>query len=359
MIRLPASRRRKEAGAAVVEFALMSLLLVPTLLYAIFLSEFAMAKLKAHEAGRYMVWEMTAFGLSDWKTGDHARRFETAKDILIDEMQQRYADDMQSATPTIIPGGAARPITLQMSFSKTQAELHDVDPKLWDVEFAQGVGTGPVGTAVNAVFDQMHFNTKGQVSGSLKVHVKNTFLGKVMPVYHQEKMLLTDELDIPVHESIIADPWDLKDGSAVAMTAQGGCRDSSGVKDYCAQVQRMYFIGLTDKLGYKGNGWMDKILNFLNVHDPLSAVVASKPLTGEGDENEPADEYRARVPLTVFVPEGPSSSRHNPEKNEYTNVFKDTFENDKSPYTRVYQKRGKYFLGCKKAQMPEGSCTYR
>lgn len=339
-----------ESGQALVEFSLLALLLVPVLLYATFLAELSLAKLKSQEAARYMVWEMTAFGLSDWKKGDHDARFESAKRVLLQEMQARYADDLQSATPALLADSAPRPITLTMSFAQDQAGLANVDPGLWKVEIA-GANTAPVGEGANSLFRRFGFNTKGQVNGLLKVHIKNRYLGRVMPVFHREKMLLADELDLEVHESLIADPWDLKDGADVATTSQGGCKDDS---DYCLQVQRMYLGSLTQEFARLKDGALDRLLGG-GFHNPLHAVVASKQMTGEGDQREPANRFRARLELEVPELEG-----HTIMKNEYTNVFKDTYENDsKSTYEKAYRKRGKYFLGCKDAQRQEGACRYR
>ncbi len=340
-----------ERGQAVVELALLTLLLVPILLYAIFLAELSLAKLKGQEAARYMVWEMTAFGLSDWKEGDHDARFASAKQILVKEMQARYADDLQSATPLVLRGAAPKPVTLTLSFSEAQTELQNEDAGTWNVEIA-GANTAAVGRGADFLFQRFGFNTKGLVKGSLKVHIKNRFLGRVLPVYDQERMLLTDELDLSVAESLLADSWDLKDGADATTTSQGGCKGDSG---FCLQVQRMYLASLTQELGFLKSGALGGILKLLNLHDPLNAVVASKRMTGEGEQAEPANQYRARLELEVPELEG-----HTLLKHEYTNVFKDTFENgSKSTYEKAYRKRGRYFLGCREAQKQEGVCKYK
>ncbi len=329
-----------EQGAAATEFALLTLVLVPTALYAVFFAELGQAKLKAQEAGRYLVWEMTAVGLSDWQEGKHDDKFPAVRAALLNEVEQRWTDDMQSATPTVVNAKGPKPMSLTLSVDKAQTTLENIETDLWNVSVSSGVSTGPLGQGVDAVFRHFGFNTKGQVKGSVQIKVKNTLLHNTMPAFYTEKMLMKDEFVLNVKQALIVEQWDLKAGvEVVEVNQSGGCKT-----DYCKQVQRMSFLGLGQYMGFLSAG--DFIFKVLNFHNPLNAVVASKQM------KDPTTASSSH-PLQVFNPDG-----HNTIRDHYTNVFKDTVKANESPYNKVYNKRGRFFLGCPREQQSEGTCKY-
>ncbi|HEY3449156.1 MAG TPA: hypothetical protein VGK67_22555 [Myxococcales bacterium] len=335
-----------ESGAAATEMALLSLVLVPTLLYSTFLFELSWTKIKAREAARYLVWEMSAVGLSDWKEAKHQERFDTVKQVLMTEVSDRYSGDMQSATPTYLSGNGPKPMMLEVTFKSEQTTLESVDAGLWEAGQDFGVDTGPVGKAFDWYFENMKFNTAGKVKGSIQVHIKNTYLGKTMPVFYTDKMLLQDEWDIRVPQSLIVEQWDLKKGEAVNETHQDEC-----TTDYCHQVHNMFFAGFGDDLSSAigGGGVLGTIFSALNIHLPTEVVVVSLPLNGTSTSQVPLD-YGSEI----YRPKDHGSIKHkNTVKKQYSNVYKDTVAPDQSPYNKVYVKRGKYFLGCKQSQRQE------
>jgi len=329
-----------EEGAAATEFALLTLVLVPTALFSVFFAELGQAKLKAQEAGRYMVWEMTAVGLSDWQKGEHDKFFAAVRTSLLTEVEQRWTDDMQSATPTVIANAKGpKPLSLTLSVDKAQTDLLNTETQLWDVSVAGGVSTGPLGQGVDAVFRHMGFNTKGRVEGSVQIKVKNILLHNTMPAFYTQKMLLKDDLVLKSRQALIVDQWDLKPGTSIVEVNQSG----NATSDYAKQVQRMSFIGLTQYLSFISMG--DFIFSALNFHNPLNAVVASNSM--------PGDPSSSALTLEVFNPPG-----HSTITSHFTNTYKDTYEPNQSPYTKAYKKRGKFFLACKQPQKSEGECTY-
>ena len=79
--------RTSEEGGSMVETALLSLLMVPIIVYANFFFDFSFANLKALEASRYAAWELTAVRLSDWVGENHSNFFTTESGIIINEVE--------------------------------------------------------------------------------------------------------------------------------------------------------------------------------------------------------------------------------------------------------------------------------
>ncbi|MGC4116617.1 MAG: hypothetical protein QM765_19010 [Myxococcales bacterium] len=350
------SGARAESGAAATEMALLTLVLVPTLLYSTFLFELSWTKIKAREAARYMVWEMSAIGLSKWENGKHGERWTEVRDIMTKEVADRYSGDMQSATPTYLSGSGPKPMMLEVTFKADQTKLDSVDAGLWDAGNNFGVDTGPVGNAIDWYFRNMKFNTDGKVKGEIQVHVKNTYLGKTMPVFYMDKMLLKDEWDLKVPQSLIVEQWDLKSGEKVDETHQDEC-----TTDYCRQVNNMYFAGFGDDLSSAigGGGVLGTIFSALNIHLPTEVVVVSYPLTGGTVDGRAPLDYGSEI----YRPKNHGSIDHKSTvRRQYSNVWKDTASEGQSPYYKTYQKRGEFFLGCKQPQRQEPggdqTCNY-
>jgi hypothetical protein len=170
---------QSEDGAATTEFALCTVILVPMLLYSIYFFEVLEAKLKTNEASRYMVWEMTAYGLSDWQNADHEAKFATARTEILNELNQRYGDDLDGATSSgpdaIVPNYKAfTPIATEISVDTTQNTMDNVDPNIYQIGSFSGMDS-----VAEAIFrDWFKFNVKGKAKGTFKIHIKNKLLGK-------------------------------------------------------------------------------------------------------------------------------------------------------------------------------------
>ncbi|MFN7133514.1 MAG: TadE/TadG family type IV pilus assembly protein, partial [Myxococcales bacterium] len=337
---------KSDEGQATVEFALSMLVMVPTLLYAIFFYEVCLAKLKANEAGRYMVWEMTAMGLSDWKTANHDQRYSQAQNQLVGEVNSRYGDDLDGATgpaniAPVTTVKAGKPMMIKVSFS---SQLQNVDPQIFTVA---NVSAGDA--VAQAVFNQAKFNTKGKVKGDFVANIENVWLKKMKSMAWQRNKVLDTNLTIKSSHSIIADQWDLKDGSDVRHdSVTGGCQG----KDYCTQVARMVFAGLSQVGGGNNSqsdfdgamGGVGKLLGGIGVHYPFAATVASLRMTGSTDSAHRLDV--ARIP------------KHTPLCKHYTNVFKDMQSQNNSELYKLYTRLGGNYMGCRDELTREGDCAY-
>lgn len=338
-----ARKARSEAGAATTEFALTSLILVPTLLYAIFFFEMSLAKLKANEASRYLVWEMTAYGLSDFQNGDHEAKFKKARSDILSEVKERYGDgDLDGATPKLVPNYKANTlISLQATVDANQISLTNENPGIYSIG-----NFSAIDDVVNYVFGFWKFNKMGKPKGEFHIHIKNKLLGKLMPIGYTQKMLTQDEFDLATTQSLIADQWDVKDGKALGEIDGLNCSS-----DYCKQVSRMHLAGLSGLMGDKVDQALGKVGKAVGVHMPLLAVVESMPLGGSSN---------GEVSIQVSS-QNMKCHDHNPLVTGMTNVYKDRYQKQDSRYYKLYQKLGPCYMGCNKPLRQEAgpnACPY-
>jgi hypothetical protein len=328
---------------------MLTVVLAPTLLWAIFLFEASLAKLKSQEASRYLVWEMTAAGLSDWRGGHHEARFSEVKTEVIQEVQDRWGDDLESATPDFTHGArAGPPITLEVGVDPDQLGLQEVDAGAWDTRLA-GMDFHALGQTLESMLAHFNFNLKGAAKGEFALKISNRYSRAMGFSSSQPRGSDAGRLTLKSTQSLIADTWDLKDGRAVVEIERVNCfpdNPAAAGSDYCRQVARMAFLGLADKM--PGLDSMQTWLSAAKVHGPLAASVASLPMTGYPDAASHALEV-ARPP------------DHNTVSLAHTNVWNDRnplgrggFANSK--YNQVYQKLGPHYMGCPEEQQEQ--CSY-
>lgn len=319
-----------EEGAAATELALLALILVPTLFYAIYFYELIVVKMKTQEAARYLTWELAAAQLSDWQGAKHAQKVEDLRKAVLKEVQDRWSDDQQSATPSYLPTSpGSSPLTLTVTMDSGKQNLESLPAELWSVSIANENSDNRMEISVDRMFRLAGFNTLGKLKGTVAFHVENKLTGPMMIIGDTAKKFTADSLDLTASQSLIADQWDLKQGQSVIETPQRTC-----TSDYCKQINRMHLFGLGDTIF----GQMTSALALGVIHDPLQAVVASKVLSGGGADSS----HKLDVPSGVKV--------------HYTNTYRDTFQNNVSPYQAVYKKLGNNYLGCPEAQRQEGAC---
>jgi hypothetical protein len=339
------ARGCREDGGAIVEFALLSTILVPTLLYGIFLLEASRAKIKTTEAARYLVWEMTVVGLSDWDGGNHDARFNSVKTSIMSEVAARWGDDLESASPEFTKGKRATAgVTIQTVFDPNQVQLTNAAAGAYNATIA-GADLGAVGNTIDAVLGNFKFNTKGKVDGKFVVKVKNIFLGKTMPIGYKENMLESNEFTLSSTQSLIADSWDLKQGGSVTQVQDNNENEGNKCKShYCKQVSRMAFLGIAAG-GAMGD--VQGVIGFLGIHFPLSTVVASKAMVNNSPAKPSED-----IQFPFLTVEG-----RQPVKADFTNVYTDRKpgkEKD-SLYYKVFRRLGKNYMGCDKEERQEGN----
>ena len=325
------SSLRGERGAAMVEFALLATILVPTMLYGIFLFEASRAKIKINEASRYLIWEMTVVGLSDFQTANHQSKFDGQRSLIMSEVQSRYGDDLEGASPDFTGGKKTwTGITIKATFDAAQTTLINQEAKAYPI------------SVVDTALGWFKFNTAGKVEGTFAAKVDNIFLGNTMPIGNTAQMLLQNQITISSTQSLIADQWDVKNGGAVNQVAKdGGC-----TSDFCKQVERTSFLNLSSVIPGGVTSAISGTLGFLGVHWPLDAVLDSNPMA----KPSPGPDR------TMDVPTPDKTGGHQPVTSDYTNVRTDfrSGQEKKSPYYKVWTRLGNNYMGCDQPERQEG-----
>lgn len=387
-----------EEGGAVVEVAILSLVMVPMAIYAIFFFDYAFINLKVSEAARYAAWEMTAMQISDWKDHKHLQGTSYLNDRMthiVNEVKDRWGDDMNGATAPegsltfsksngtlfsvkkagltvtefeMKDGESVFQVDLTDSSVYTGADTTETPPDVEEPSKPNDLGifkealnkiSGWVSSLASKAYAWLGFNVNGFIETEVSVKLK---FNKVAPIYKGESLFLGSD-GLPLlrgRQKIVVDAWDLKDGSDADYGQVAGPNDGGAGVEYKNQVAKVAFAGVTakiaDMLGSGGEN-IKKILNILKVRDPFDAVVRSFALkhatAGSGVNLEGALEF--------------GDSRSNPidsgaPSKFYTNTFKDTWSKTDSSYYGSYVKQSPsgqnasmkttgYYMGCDKPEI--------
>ena len=401
------NRQIDEAGGAMVEAAILGMLFCPIIVYATFFFDLSLLNLKVLEASRYATWEMTNIEELAWNWGDGGYNFSTASDIVSNEIQTRWGDDMNSATCKQKDEANNCLFSEQSSgFSVTKLQENGVvstitdgpvsflgsvvvdgadsteneDSENWLIDMLGNV-LDFAGKASNWVYKNLFkMNTDGFVSGKVTATLEFDRTAPV-PVLGNQSMLASTLFTVEGQEKLLVDAWDLRDGQDVD---EGYGHKISQPTPYYAQVKRMFFFGAVEGVGDLFEMGLEKIglgdlldyipftfsdfLALFNIHNPFNPVVRSYRLQGlnASASGEPYGSCRTSQTACIDYDNGPNKSsseniadpesHHSSRRLFYTNVYKDNPVADDSPYYRVYKRQGGYYMGCNKAQ--QESCRY-
>ena len=239
----------------------------------------------------------------------------------------------------------------------------------------------------NVAFEFMGFNTQGFAESQFSFALEFSKAAPVgVPVFSGklfgDKTLFSNEL-VPAKQKILVDAWDLKDGADVD---EGFGHHYGDKTDYYHQVGATYLLGIPRQAGNLGDliientlgkvlpeevtKWIPGIgdiistlMGVFGVHNPLDPVVHSYRMRGFGDNGAMlGSAYGSCYPETeacIDFDKGPHADKPDgrnvadppgaaSRRKFYTNVFKDTHDKEDSPYYKVYERLGGYYMGCKK-----------
>lgn len=377
-------RCKAEDGAAAVEVAILSLVMVPILLYSIFFFDLALMGVRALEAARYAAWEFTRVDAS-------AGISSLDKSVIQKEIEARWGDDMNGATSSDSsfnnhPGIFNEKITgltvteLDSSYggnsSSAKISITERTPYLTNAvaepqnenkpdgdisEAGNGVSllqnivnkfSNVVNKGAKWVYGTwLQMNVQGYVEIDFSTKLK---FNKSAPIYKGESLMIGDMPVVSGKQKLLVDVWDLKDGrDADYLQGKALSGDGGAGEKYYNQVNKLVFGGVKgqlDALLGKAGDVIKKILNALDIRNPFEPVVRSYAMTGVSGtackNAESCVEFGAgRVDP---VKEGAALQKF------YTNVFKDTYDKKNSPYYNVYKRNGKgYYMGCDKPQIDD------
>ncbi len=260
---------RREAGQALVEFAIVTPLVVMILLFAIWFSELVTIKLKVQEATRYAAWEATAYDLHDYDQGRTANttKYLSMAGNVMKDTALRYANldstdtsllsvinnRMFSASWTppaavlinmpeeVVPGGTLVNLIVNVALQVVDL-ISALSYKNGNYVAAALVGMSDLSTA-GARNSRMTgdsswgFNGSGQIYATVFTVVTNGWASAGVGKYF---MLNSPYVYIRESQVLLADSWRLTDGGDVyGNTTRPGVKKDSA---YWKQVNRMFFI---------------------------------------------------------------------------------------------------------------------
>ncbi|MBN2695669.1 pilus assembly protein [bacterium] len=301
-------------GAALVEFAIVTTVMIPVFMYSQYFSEVMHIQHVADEAGYFASWEITGYQLSDYKPGVSLNNrknsvftpYMTAAKKSIKERVLDLYKNFDSADKNL---GGARTIMItpqlgELKLTTQDAKIIDSQSKP-DSEGELGNSNsgddGFVGRILDKLNDVVSFIMEGwfgfnvsnaglQAEFSINYKVNDAFKNsqKYLSKENQggffNQDLVSEEM-ITGHDyttlplTIISDTWFLNEGAKVDV------REKAVNRAYVSQVEKMMWFGVIDNL-FNAIGLEDlqgKINQYLSgtIFDlPITGHVISENITG-------------------------------------------------------------------------------
>lgn len=243
-----------EAGSSVVELALVAPIFVMLLLWAVYLTELSLIRLRQQEASRFATWEATTHRLSDLRDGVHAGRFDSMRRDIEERTIRRYANleghnrSDRASTWIAIPsieGMEVAPLSLEGGRGNLAADrlLSGMERNVsisWEDPLPSLSGLlRSLDGALIPLLSSFRFNVREVgVETRLGVGVENLLLPPESLVFPPALRRLSLE---PVHQGLETDPWDLDDGGDV------GLGDGAN-HPFQRQVDRIAHFGLGERM---------------------------------------------------------------------------------------------------------------
>ena len=340
-------RQKGEKGSSVVEFAIVSTILVPLIMYSMFFVDIAKVRLKTQEMARYAAWEMTSFPLSDYDSGSHSAFFNQAAQNVKDDLVKRYSDDLRADT---VSGKHVDFMTGEFEFASADVTIKNQETKLLPGGQLKGSNLEWVGDMLNQVNGGINwllgsawkFNTKGQIRVDVAVHFRQNFIPNVFVQEFYENEMAPEginNLRFEDHLVLVADSWTLLDGQDVY--PPGGYSQHGNDALLYKQTNRVLWLGATQipLLGSILN-FFAKIQNWPLLRDlidvaPFATRVAS--IASRGNDANKANDIKVDVDC------GETEIHTTPMREKQLNP-------KQSEYGKTYLKRGDWYMGCPQAE---------
>ncbi|AEI68127.1 pilus biogenesis protein [Corallococcus macrosporus] len=352
-------------------------LLVMILMFSMYLTELVRAKLKLQEAARYAVWEMTSYALSDFANGKHDAAFEDARQEAHEEFIERFKD-MDSVEPNG-PGGnfIARYTDVTATITNKEIALLESGmlsrPSTSEGGGLAGAILSPLNNGMGWVLDQWGFNNKGWVESEVEMTYENVILptsyldqsGGSGGFFKEDMMGGRDlgSLRMKSKYSMYANGWHMPDGGdAIVRSRRAGQHTAGSLSQphgLYRQVDRMVFLGFASTLDSLGIG---RILDVVAKVVPnfLGTFVVSRNYgvgdSQKGDCNGLA-QYDARASSGLHVMHKRSFELTDHDRPDCfdTAPFRDEMTYGDSNYIKVFNARGEFYMGCKRAMADDPS----
>ena len=299
---------RDQRGAAVLEFALVSLIILLVIVWSTFFYELIQVKLKVQEASRFAAWEFTAFQLSDYNSGSHGGRFSSARNSIRNDTFNRY-----------------KALGLGRFNVATEYEINSNDVQL------ENRGDPMLAQALAAVArnrsQAWSFNTRGYIKSTVTARVQlpgASILRDGLTWFGADYSPHIGTLNLTESNYLLADSWKLEDGSDVPVSRNSG--------PFYRQVDRVIFLDPALRSGLQiASTVVFSILQFgLGAPPAIVARLASLNYKGSatsGDQSLSVDSGQRRFETIPFC--------------------RDCTDNE---HLQVFQGRGDNYLGCNQSQ---------
>lgn len=362
--------RRRDRGAATVEFALIVPLLITMLMFSMFLTEIVRVKLKVQEASRYVAWEYTSYILNDYSEKNHQGRWDLATTEILDEAAERFKD-LDSVEDNAGHGMVFDFEGLQITTEDQQVPfLQDQIPGLNGGEGIPGASSvlNAFNGGISGLLGAWGFNSNGQVQASVQITAKNKYLpqnylngGDGFFTVDQWGGSDLSALNMNSRLTLVANAWNLVDGAdAVHRLDQRSTGKHDGWIDdeqhgMHMQVDRMAFMGLKQLIEGVLGGLGDTLQRLLPVNPLATYLVSHNYMKGtrpetrncglgrhQGAENGESGLVNQEADPSNILDQGPQRCFD-------TSPFRDTHAYDQSHYRNIFQARGEWFMGCRNA----------
>ncbi|MFA6034861.1 MAG: TadE family protein, partial [Myxococcota bacterium] len=163
--------KNSQVGSATVEFAIISALMVVMVAWSHLFFDLIQLRMKALEAARTAVFEFTAYGMSDYDTGNHSSRFNDIKESVMKDLNDKLyqAKDLDSSTYYKTGKQPTNRLSIKNTgFSYTITTGNDLDP------------SSVIGAALDAVSSLfggsvlvpfLKFNTRGFAQSEVTLNI--------------------------------------------------------------------------------------------------------------------------------------------------------------------------------------------
>jgi hypothetical protein len=357
-------------GNSLLEFALVTPILIALILYSLFFAEIIRAKLKLQEVVRYAAWEVASYPLSDYSKGNPGKSFEHASGQAVRDAEARYAelDSLASRAGDFV----GRFEDLHLEIAQTEVPWIDTNA-LPSFRSAGGAWSqsifGALASSPSKVLKDWGFNTHGKLRIEASVALNNLLLPRRFfdragrGFFHVDFFGGRNLTRIPLRTglTLIADGWALSDGADSVMKGSraGQRREGNQTSGLYRQVRRMGFLGIRDRLEHVPA--VSSVLGLLHsvAPNPLGTYVVShnyapdSQVADSRDCDAPGYPETARGGLNNLLK---SSQLDNDRPRCFdTAPFRDQASYQDSLYIQMFIARGNWFMGCKYAQADDPS----
>jgi hypothetical protein len=327
------------------------------LFFGLHFTELIHAKLKLQEVTRYAAFEMTSHPLTNYSSGDHDRAFARAAQKTREDVLARYQALDSAERASAIAGGRG------FENFGVRLENRTVNLSGDSLPNSEGEGGGWLGPVldrlsgtVSAATERLGFNSRGAVEAEASV----TFRGRLLPLGYTYLLQARggpdlDRFALTSRYTLIASGWHLPDGrdAIVGRHRAGVYRGDERPTVLYQQVSRMTFLGAKER--FRQLPGLSTALRALRgvAPDPTGTFVVSHNY----GLVVPADQRGCRY-LQGYPPAARSGLNNLRAASEVdfdrptcfdTAPFRDHAEYESSLYVRIFEARGRWFLGCKNA----------